>query len=153
MTQVYDILDKLRDKLMDNPNVFSVKFGDLDEIDLDKTEMYPLAHLDIAPNITFVDNVIEFSISLMVLDIVDITKKDDKTKPFYGNDNLVDVLNTQLGVVSDIVTSLQRGSLFDNQVQLVNEPTVEKLVDKYENMLAGWGASFTIRVPNTFSIC
>ena len=153
MTQVYDILDKLRDKLMDNPNVFSVKFGDLDEIDLDKTEIYPLAHLDIAPNITFVDNVIEFSISLMVLDIVDITKEDDKTKPFYGNDNLVDVLNTQLGVVSDIVTSLQRGSLFDNQVQLVNEPTVEKLVDKYENMLAGWGASFTVRVPNNFSIC
>jgi hypothetical protein len=88
----------------------------------------------------------------MVLDVIDINKKND-TSPFNGNDNLIDVLNTQLGVVSDIVTSLQRGSLFDNNVHLVDQPTVEKLVDKYENMLAGWGASFTIRVPNTFGIC
>lgn len=29
MTQVYDILDKVRDRLRDNPNVFTVTFGAL----------------------------------------------------------------------------------------------------------------------------
>jgi hypothetical protein len=151
MTQVYDILDAIKDKLLANPSVFTVKFGDLDEIDLNKTDIYPLAHLDLAPNVTFVDNTIEFSISLMVLDVVDINKNTDND--FFGNNNLIDILNTQLGVVSDIVTSVQRGSLFDSNIQLVGQPTVEKLVDQYENMLAGWGASFTVRIANTFSIC
>jgi hypothetical protein len=53
MTQVYDILESLKDKLEANPNVFTVRFGDLDEIDLNKTEIYPLAHLDIAPKCNF----------------------------------------------------------------------------------------------------
>ena len=37
MTQVYDILDKIKDRLQANPNVFSVTYGDLTEVDLNKT--------------------------------------------------------------------------------------------------------------------
>ena len=62
MTQVYDILDAIKDKLLANPSVFTVKFGDLDEIDLNKTDIYPLAHLDLAPNVTFVDNTRSYSV-------------------------------------------------------------------------------------------
>ena len=36
MTQVYDILDKIKDKLRDNPSVFSVTFGDISEVDLNQ---------------------------------------------------------------------------------------------------------------------
>ena len=47
MTQVYDIVDKLKDRLRTNPNVFTVTYGDISEVDLNKTTIFPLSHLNI----------------------------------------------------------------------------------------------------------
>ena len=63
MTQVYDIVDKLKDRLRTNPNVFTVTYGDLSEVDLNKTTIFPLSHLNIT-NVTFDGPVINFTIQL-----------------------------------------------------------------------------------------
>ncbi len=107
MTQVYDILDKVRDKLRDNPNVFTVTFGDISEVDLNKTTIFPLSHLTIT-NVTFERSVINFTIALMCIDIVDYNKEKYDDDIFYGNTNLQDVYNTQLQVVNDVVQSVRR---------------------------------------------
>ena len=39
MTQVYDLLDKLKDELRLNKHVNSVSFGDITEINLNKTDI------------------------------------------------------------------------------------------------------------------
>ena len=152
MTQVYDILDKVRDRLRDNPNVFTVTFGDITEVDLNKTTMFPLSHLTIT-NVTFERSVINFTIALMCLDIVDYNKEKYDDDIFYGNTNLQDVYNTQLQVVNDVVQSVRRGSLFDSKIQIIGEPSATPFQDKYENELAGWGIEIQVSMINDISIC
>lgn len=152
MTQVYDILDKVRDRLRDNPNVFSVTFGDISEVDLNKTTIFPLSHLTIT-NVTFERSVINFTIALLCLDIVDYNKEKYDDDVFYGNTNLQDVYNTQLQVVNDIVQSVRRGSLFDSKIQIIGEPSATPFQDRYENELAGWGIEIQVSMINDISIC
>ena len=45
MRAVYEVLDKIKDKLRQSPNIQTVSFGDIMEVDLNKTTMYPLAHI------------------------------------------------------------------------------------------------------------
>jgi hypothetical protein len=152
MTQVYDILDKIKDRLRNNPNVFSVTFGDISEVDLNKTTMFPLSHLTIT-NVTFERSVINFTIALLCLDIVDYNKEKYDGDSFYGNNNIQDVYNTQLQVVNDIVQSVRRGSLFDSKIQLTGEPSAIPFKDRYENELAGWGIEINVSMINDISIC
>lgn len=152
MTQVYDILDKVRDRLRDNPNVFTVTFGDITEVDLNKTTIFPLSHLTIT-NVTFERSVINFTIALMCVDIVDYNKEKYDDDIFYGNTNLQDVYNTQLQVVNDVVQSVRRGSLFDSKIQIIGEPSATPFQDKYENELAGWGIEIQVSMINDISIC
>lgn len=152
MTQVYDILNKIRDRLRDNPNVFTVSFGDLTEIDLNKTTIFPLSHLTIT-NVTFDRSVINFTVNLICVDVVDYNKENYSDDIFYGNDNLQDVYNTQLQVVNDIVQSVRRGSLFDDKIQLLDNPSATPFKDRYENELAGWGIELNLSMINDISIC
>lgn len=152
MTQVYDILDKVRDKLRDNPNVFTVTFGDISEVDLNKTTIFPLSHLTIT-NVTFERSVINFTIALMCIDIVDYNKEKYDDDIFYSNTNLQDVYNTQLQVVNDVVQSVRRGSLFDSKIQIIGEPSATPFQDRYENELAGWGIEIQVSMINDISIC
>jgi len=152
MTQVYDILDKIRDRLRDNPSVFSVTFGDISEVDLNKTTIFPLSHLTIT-SVTFERSVVNFNIALLCLDVVDYNKEKYDDDIFYGNTNLQDIYNTQLQVVNDVVQSVRRGSLFDSKIQLVGEPVATPFKDKYENELAGWGVEINVSMINDISIC
>ena len=152
MTQVYDILNKIKDRLRDNPNVFTVSFGDLTEIDLNKTTIFPLSHLTIT-NVTFDRSVINFTVNLICVDVVDYNKENYSDDVFYGNDNLQDVYNTQLQVVNDIVQSVRRGSLFDEKIQLLDNPSAIPFKDRYENELAGWGIEINLSMINDISIC
>tara|TARA_R110002050_G_scaffold2646_1_gene15041 strand:- start:1348 stop:1806 length:459 start_codon:yes stop_codon:yes gene_type:complete len=152
MTQVYDILDKIRDRLRDNPSVFSVTFGDISEVDLNKTTIFPLSHLTIT-NVTFERSVVNFNIALLCLDVVDYNKEKYDDDIFYGNTNLQDIYNTQLQVVNDVVQSVRRGSLFDSKIQLIGDPVATPFKDKYENELAGWGVEINVSMINDISIC
>ena len=102
MTQVYDIVDKLKDRLRTNPNVFTVTYGDISEVDLNKTTIFPLSHLNIT-DVTFDGPVMNFTIQLLALDIVDYNKDAPTKDVINGNDNLQDVYNSQLQVVNDVI--------------------------------------------------
>lgn len=152
MTQFYDILDKIKEELRLNPNVFSVTYGDITKVDLDKTTIFPLSHLNIS-NATIGEHTINFTLQLLCVDIVDYNKEVNPDDEFYGNDNMQDILNTQLQVVNDIVSKLRRGDLFTDRLQVVEDVSVQPFMDRFENELAGWGADIIIEMPNDISIC
>ena len=152
MTQFYDILDKIKEELRLNPNVFSVTYGDITKVDLDKTTIFPLSHLNIS-NATIGEHTISFTLQLLCVDIVDYNKEVNPDDEFYGNDNMQDILNTQLQVVNDIVSKLRRGDLFTDRLQVVEDVSVQPFMDRFENELAGWGADIIIEMPNDISIC
>lgn len=152
MTQFYDVLDKIKERLRANPNVFSVTYGDITKVDLDKTTIFPLSHLNIS-NATIGEHTVRFTLQLLCVDIVDYNKNVSPDDEFYGNDNMQDILNTQLQVVNDIVSQLRRGTLFTNELQLLDDVSVQPFMDRFENELAGWGADIVIEMPNDISIC
>ena len=152
MKQIYDLLDRLRNKLRENPRVFTVTYGDLTEVNLNKTTFFPLTHFNIT-NAVYDNNTIVFTIQLLAIDIVDYNKKIYDNDFFYGNDNLQDVYNTQLNVISFVIEQFKRGDLFDNKLQLIGSPTAQPFKDRFENELAGWGATLEVAMPNETSIC
>jgi len=153
MKQVYDILGAIERHFKDKEvNTNTVTFGSIDETQLQKTNIFPLAHFNIS-EIEFNGTTMNITIQVMCLDIIDEDKKYDQS--FTNATNFQDVLNTQAFVVNHLVDSFRgsRGYLADKQYVLVNEPIAELLQEKFESNLAGWGVDITIQVPNDISIC
>ena len=153
MRQVYTVIEKLNDKIKENGITNTVTFGDILEVDLDKTTIYPLSHISMG-DVVFSDRIITATIQLFCLDVVDKSNEDTDGALIYGDDNLQDVLNTQLQVVNDIQQELRRGELFTDQMQLTTDITASPFLDNFENQLAGWAATMSIEMPNTeHTIC
>ena len=153
MRQVYTVVDKLKEILRANGITKTVTFGDLTEVDLNKTTIFPLSHIAFS-NVTFSEHILSASIRILCLDIVDVNKEKQTEDNFYGNDNLQDVLNTQLQVINDLQQNLRRGDAFSDNFQVITSVTAEPFMDKYENQLAGWGMTVDIQVPtNELSLC
>ena len=152
MKHVYDILDVLRDELRSNPSVNTVSYGDITDLDLDKTTMFPLSHL-LIDSASYGERTITFRIKVLCADIVDYNQSENQYDEFYGNDNLHDVMNTQFQVINLLIIKLMRGDLFKSNYQVTTTPSAEPFKEKYGNVLAGWTTDIEIEVPNGISIC
>ena len=147
----YEILTKLQTELNSDPLINTVSEGDIFSVDLSKQTIFPLCHI-ILNSATFVDNVIQYNISIMSMDIVDISK-DETTDNFRGNDNEQDILNTQISVLNRLYEKLRRGNLYDDNYQVEGSPNCEPFIDRFENKLAGWTMTVNINTLNTMTVC
>lgn len=157
MNHVYDILDTLKEELRDNVAVNTVSFGDITEIDLNKTSIFPLSHIILGTS-RHLGNLIEFDITVIMADVVDVSNVAESNDEFYGNDNLQDVLNTQFQVGNRVVNGMLRASrfhtnMYDRDYRIVSDPTLEPFIDRFSNLLAGYELNFTVQVPNNSSVC
>jgi hypothetical protein len=150
MQAYYNILTNLKAKLEADEFVNTVTQGDIFDIDLTKQTIFPLAHI-IVNDVTKVKNILQFNVTVMCMDIVDLSK-DETTDIFLGNDNEQDVLNTQLAVGLRLVELLESGSS-NTQFMMRGEPTFEGFTERFENNIAGWAVTFDIHVPNTMTSC
>jgi|TARA_R100000541_G_scaffold16254_2_gene25878 hypothetical protein len=151
MKGFYNLTDKLKDALLAEPFVNTVTFGSLDDVDLNKQTIFPLSHI-IVNNTTVGSKTLTFNVSILAMDIVDISK-EATTDIFVGNDNEQDVLNTQLALLTRIINTLQRGDLYTELYQVEGDVNCEPFVDRFENKLAGWAATFDVLVQNDMTIC
>ena len=130
MRQVYTVLDKIKNILRANGITKTVTFGDITEVDLNKTTIFPLAHI-IFGNVTFSEHILTASIRILCLDVVDVTKEKQTEDMMFGNDNLQDILNTQLQVVNDIQQEMRRGDSFSDNFQINSSVTAEPFQDNF----------------------
>mgnify|MGYP003676664528 CR=1 FL=1 len=147
----YEILTKLQTELNNDALVNTVSSGDIFDVDLSKQTIFPLCHI-IVNSATFVDNVIQYNISILSMDVVD-ESKDETTDKFRNNDNEQDVLNTQLNILNRLYEKLRRGNLYDDNYQVDGTPNLEIFVDRFENKLAGWTMTVNINTPNVMTVC
>ncbi len=147
----FDIIDKLKTHFDGDVLVNTVTQGSLFDIDINKQDIYPLVHL-IVNTASLEGNVVRYNISILAMDIVDITKDEEENK-FDGNDNELYVLNTQLQVLTRCYELLLRGDLWTDKFQIDGNPTCEPFVDRFENKLAGWTMTTDILIPNGMTIC
>jgi len=151
MKGFYNVTKQIKEALEAEPFVNTVTFGSIDDVDLNKTTIFPLSHV-IVNNTTVGTKTLTFNISILSMDIVDISK-DAVTDIFVGNDNEQDVLNTQLALQTRVINKLQRGDLYTDLFQVEGDVSCEPFVDRFENKLAGWAATFDVVVQNDMTVC
>ena len=147
----YLLTEKIKDTLLSDLNVNTVTTGDITEVDLNKQTIFPLSHM-IVNNVTSSENTLGFNISILAMDIVD-QSKDEVTDIFLGNDNEQDVLNTQLAVLNKLVQKLRMGQLHRDLYQVLGDVTLEPFMDRFENQVAGWTATFDVIIQNDINVC
>jgi hypothetical protein len=151
MTGFYNVTDKIKDTLSAEPFVNTVTYGSLDDVDLNKQTIFPLSHI-IVNNCNVANNTLTFNISVLAMDVVDESKEETEDD-FVGNDNEQDVLNTQLAILNRLISILQRGDVYTDKYQVIGAVGCEPFVDRFENKLAGWVATFDVVVENDMTIC
>ena len=151
MKGFFDLTQAIKDQLLSDEDVNTVTTGDITKIDLGKQSIFPLSHI-IVNNVGNEDNILRFSLSVLSMDIVDVSK-EEVVDVFVGNNNEQDILNTQLAVLNKLVQVLRGGTIYQNQYQLDGNPNFEPFYDRFENEMAGWALTFDVLVPNDISIC
>ena len=150
MSAFYNVLKKIEETLQSDNDVNTVSYGSTDELATNKSTIYALSHFFIN-NVTYNGNVLRVDLSVICMDIVDISKEQDKS--FVGNDNLHDVFNTQLAVVTRLLDMLRRGDLARDLYQLDGSPVIEPFKERFEDGVAGWVVTLGVNIQNDMTIC
>jgi len=144
MNNLYNVLDELRTLLLLSDFTNTVTFGEVSDVDLNKLTNFPLVHLNV-DNVTIDDLHIDFTLNMIACDVVDISK-EEVSDLFLGNNNVQDILSTQLKVITYASNFFRNGDLRTNNFVMTNGTvTATPFLDKFENQLAGWEASITLR--------
>jgi hypothetical protein len=151
MKGFYQVTQVIKDQLLADVNVNTVTTGDITRIDTSKQTMFPLSHI-IVNNVGNEDNILRFSLSVLAMDVVNISK-EEVVDIFIGNNNEQDILNTQLAVLNKLVQVLRGGTLHTDLYQLDGTPNFEPFYDRFEAEVAGWALTFDVIIPNDISIC
>lgn len=139
---VYDLINKIKEALQEEPFVNTVTEGDIFQVDLAKRTLFPLSHI-MVNSATHQGNVIQFSVTILMMDLLD--QKDESNK--------VDIWNTQLAVGVRVMDRLNRGDLRSDFWELTGNPNFEPFTERFENDLAGWALTFDVVVKNNMTIC
>jgi len=151
MTGYYELLNKLKTHFDADVIVNTVTQGDIFKVDLSKQTIFPLVHI-MVNNCTFSGNTITWNISLIAMDIVDLSKSAT-TDIFLGNDNEIDVLNTQHAVLNRAYEIIKHGSLAYDLYMVEGTASLEPFTERFENYMAGWTMTLDIVTPNEMTIC
>ena len=147
----YQLTETLKTKLLEDQSINTVTSGDLSDVNLNKQDMFPLAHI-IVNSVVVGEQTLTFNVSVLACVMVNQSKSKTVDR-FIGNNNMQDILNTQLGVLNKLIQLLRRGSLHTDQYQLQGDPTLEPFYDRFENQLAGFSATMDIIIYNDITIC
>ena len=147
----YQITDTIKTNLLNDENVNTVTTGDIFDIDLSKQTIFPLSHI-IVNNVTIQEQVLNFNITVMSMDIVD-QSKDEVIDIFRGNNNEQDIINTQLAVANKLVGLLSKGTLYQDKYQLEGDASCEFFHERFENQMAGVACTFNVLIANDINVC
>lgn len=150
-TAFYKITQIIKDELLSDYNINTVSTGDITDVNLYKFDIFPIGHI-IINSVEDAEQTLTFSVSILAADIVN-KSKELTTDRFKGNDNLQDILNTQLTVLNKLIQRLRKGTLYEEKYQLLGNPQLTPFYERFENQLAGWTADVSIQLHNDIDIC
>ena len=149
MKSYYKLIDSIFGYLNGNESINTVTTGDIFEVDLSKHTIFPLAHI-IVNEVAFEQHFMNFSLTILAMDIVDETKSDKQStsSPHLGMDNKQDILNTMLSVINGLQSSLRRGGLESDGFELNESASATLFEDRMESLFTGWSLSLNVQVAN-----
>lgn len=148
---IYRVIDAIKVELDSNPFCNKVTLGEMTEVDLAKQTIFPLANITM-DNVTHSENSLTFQITVVNVDIVDISK-DEIQDNIYGNDNLIYIWTNQLYVINRLIARLRESTINDYIWELDGDIQSDFINKEMENMLAGYSTTFNVTVANDISKC
>lgn len=143
-TQLLYFLKQLAES---HPLVNTVTQGNADNIDLEKSNIFPLVHLTIEDANFTNGKTLVFPVTIECLTERDFNKEVIDNK-FWKQDNEVDNHNETLAILNYMWTALYR-DWNQNNLTTTEDATVTKIEFARGNVLDGWSLSFEVEVPNT----
>mgnify|MGYP003631743374 FL=1 len=147
----FQLTETIKTELLQDVNVNTCTIGDITDVNLNKQDIFPLSHI-IINSVVDEEQVLKFNITILACDIVNQSKEFTVDR-FKGNNDVQDILNTQLAVLNRLIQRLRMGTLYTDMYQLEGSPTLEPFYDRFENQLAGFSATMTVLIYNDIYIC
>jgi len=123
-------------------------FGDIFEIEINQTTLYPLAHLSIE-NANYSTHELTYNLRLYVMDLV---QKDE------SNEN--DVLSDTMQTIGDYISKLKHSSTinsltFDTEhdFRINDNISCEPFTERFDAEVSGWTANISITVSFNAGNC
>jgi len=148
MNNYSELLNYLYKTLSADIFVNTVTQGDTDKIDLDKTNIFPLAHIVVDGASFNNGSTILFNVSIDVLNVRDINKDEVVSDKFWLQDNEIDNHNHTMAVLNRIWLILLK-DFEKHNITASENPSIEKISFSGKNLLDGWSLSFDVETPNT----
>lgn len=148
MNSLFALTDAIKNELDSNVLLNSVSYGDVDEIELLKTNRYPLAHVGISTG-TISDSTSTIEVSVIFIQQVD----EVKTQEDSFNDSELYAQNNMLAAATRLVQVLKRGDLYAQGFQLEDDATVDFFGDRFTDKVAGVTVDMSITIKNAASVC
>jgi len=142
MNGYYKITDKIKELLLQDPDVNTVTKASAEEIDSYKFTMFPLVHLSIEPS-TFNSQTATFVFTISALSQRE-KRKEPTLDKFINNDNEDDNLNAMFYVLVRLYLQLLK---FGEEFTITNDPQVIPKIYQFKNLLDGWEVTFEIEMP------
>ena len=154
-TLYYNILNYFKTIMENHPIISAVSQGDIFDVDQDEFPDYPIGNVQIL-DATFNASSTDYTIQLIIADKVknknneSVPRTNMQQIPFYGTNDVVDIHANALGIINDLTSYTQRSvAAFEINSEIVSEP----FMDRFNNGLAGWVATFTLTTHNDRPIC
>ena len=148
MNSLFSLTDAIKQELDSNVLLNSVSYGDVDEIELLKTNKYPLAHVGISTG-TISDSTSTIEMSVIFIQQVDDVKEQEDS----FNDSELYAQNNMLAAATRLVQVLKRGDLYAQGFQLEDDATVDFFGDRFTDKVAGVTVDMTVTIKNSVSVC
>ena len=148
MNSLFALTDAIKNELDSNVLLNSVSYGDVDEIELLKTNRYPLAHVGISTG-TISDATSTIEVSVIFIQQVD----EVKTQEDSFSDSELYAQNNMLAAATRLVQVLKRGDLYAQGFQLEDDATVDFFGDRFTDKVAGVTVDMSITIKNAASVC
>jgi hypothetical protein len=153
-TSVYQLTELMDDLFSSHPNVETVLFGDMYDLDTSKQSVYPLVQVNITNSQIFDKNV-SHNVKVWYVDRKVFTynttqgEAQNYAPGFTRANNLIDVWNTGFNVMIDVVSYIKkRKELYD--ITYTNLTPFER---RFDNALAGYEMDMTVSIFNDTNAC
>lgn len=154
-TLYYNTLNFFKTIMKNHPSIAHVTQGDVFSIDNMQFPEYPVGNVMIQ-DATFGQKTTDYRIQLIIADKHKVLENNsdgrtnEQTIPYYGTDDVVDIHANTLAVVNDLTSYTQ------NKVEgfeIFGDISCEPFVDRFDNGLAGWSATFNLTCHNDKNRC
>jgi hypothetical protein len=154
-TLYYNVLEYFRTIMDNHPSIASVSQGDIEDIDNNAYQFYPLGHIMIT-SANFGEKTTDYGIQIVIADKIKNKNNESEPRtnamivPFTDVDDVVDIHANTLAIINDLVSYTQYSL---ESFQINSEVSNEPFAERFNNGLAGFVSTFTLTTHNDRPRC